>query len=385
MGQADGPSSQARQPPSPNTCYGEAIFLGKGREWRLYPLLVDMNGDGHLDIVATHRKPVDQNALHIWAGNGTRTFRAIPQTWPSPGYSGLAAGDINRDGHLDLLAASHFSRFHTLLGDGSGRFTDRVVQSRDGYAGSELVDIDGDGHLDAILLGWQKTGIDIYRGNGTGQWTLTTTLMAGAIGRDLTTADVNADGKVDIVLATANRGVIVYLQNHIGDWVARPTGFMSATHEFRSLAVGDLNRDGHLDIALNGGFPGPSENNGPDVYLGDGQGNWTLAANGLKVAPAPPSWGMALGDVNRDGHLDIVAGGKTSGLSRQTASGLFLFLGDGKGNWRLHTQSGLPATGLLPPYSIRLQDLNQNGRLDIVVIHGATQDNEGYISVWFHN
>ncbi len=373
----------ARTPSQP--LYGEAILLGEGREWRPYPLLVDINRDGHQDIVATHRDPVDQNALHIWTGDGTRAFRAMPQTWPSPGYSGLAAGDINRDGHLDLFAASHFSRFHTLLGDGTGRFTDRVVTTRDGYTSSELVDTNGDGQLDVIALGWQKTGIEIYRGSGTGQWTLTAQLMAGAIGRDLTTADMNEDGKVDIVVATANRGVMVYLQNHIGDWVVQPTGLISATREFRSLAVGDINRDGHLDVALNGGFQGMRENNGPDVYLGDGQGKWTAASKGLKVAPSPPAWGVALGDVNRDGHLDLVAGGKASGNKKQTAFGLFLFAGDGKGNWRLQPQSGLPTTGLLQPYSIRLGDLNRDGGLDMIVVHGATEETGGYLSIWFLN
>lgn len=376
--------TQASQTSPQNAFYGEAIFLGEGREWRPYPLLVDINRDGHRDIVATHRDPVDQNALHIWAGDGTRTFRAIPQTWPSPGYSGLAAGDINRDGHFDLLAASHFSRLHTFLGDGAGQFTDRVIHTRDGYTSAELADVDGDGQLDAIVLGWQKTGIEIYRGNGTGQWKLTTQLMAGAIGRDLTVADVNEDGKGDIVVATANRGVIVYLQNDMGGWSVQPTGFASATHEFRSLALGDINRDGHLDIALNGGFQGLRENNGPDVYLGGGQGKWTAASNGLKVAPSPPAWGIALGDVNQDGHLDIVAGGKTGGTRHQTAFGLFLFTGDGKGNWSLQTQSGLPATGLLQPYGIRLNDLNQDGRLDMVVVHGATEGTGGYLSIWFH-
>ena len=375
---------QTRQTPPPNALYGEAILLGHGREWRPYPLLVDIDQDGRLDIVATHRKPLDQNALHIWLGNGVGAFRALPQTWPSPGYSGLAAGDINRDGHLDLVAASHFSRLHTFLGDGAGRFTDHVVKTGDGYTSSELVDIDGDGQLDAILLGWQKTGIEIYRGNGDGSWALATRLMAGAIGRDLAAADVNEDGKVDLVVATANRGVIVYLQNHMGDWVAQPTGFQSATHEFRSLAVGDINRDGRLDIALNGGFQGPRANNGPDVYLGDGRGKWTPSSNGLKVAPSPPAWGIALGDVNQDSHLDIVAGGVTGGSRHRAPFGLFLYAGDGQGNWSLRTQSGLPTTGLSLPYSIRLNDLNQDGRLDIIVVHGATQDSEGYLSVWFH-
>lgn len=364
--------------------YDEAIFLGEGREWRPYPLIVDINEDGHLDIVATHRDPIDQNTLHIWSGDGTRTFRAIPQTWPSPGYSGLAAGDINGDGHVDLLAASHFNRFHTFLGDGTGQFTETVVKTIDGYTSSELVDLDGDGQLDAIVLGWQKTGIEIYQGDGSGNWDLTTRLMEGAIGRDLTLADFNADGKIDIVGATANRGVVVYLQNHIGDWTAHPTEFVSATHEFRSLAVGDVNRDGHLDIALNGGFQGLLKNNGPDIYLGNGQREWTPASNGLKVSPSPPGWGIALGDLNQDGHLDIVAGGKTTGASNPTAFGLFLFAGDGLGNWRLQTQSGLPAAGLFQPYGMRLSDLNHDGLLDIIVAHGATQGQGGYLSIWFH-
>ncbi len=377
-------SCQTRPSTPGHMLYGQATFLGDGREWRPYPLLVDINRDGHLDIVATHRDPVDQNALHIWAGDGDRNFRTVPQTWASPGYSGLASGDINRDGHLDLLAASHFSRFHTLLGDSAGQFTDTATQTQDGYTSAELTDIDGDGQLDAIVLGWQKTGIEIYRGNGTGQWTLATRLLEGAIGRDLTVADINRDGKADIVVATANRGVIVYLQRRMDDWSSRPTGFVSATREFRSLAVGDINRDGHLDIALNGGFQGLRQKNGPDVYLGNSQGKWTPASNGLKRSPAPPAWGIALGDVNQDGHLDIVAGGVTTGASRQTAFGLFLFVGDSQGNWHFQPQSGLPTTGLLQLYSIRLSDLNHDGRLDIIAAHGATDTTGGYLSVWFH-
>jgi hypothetical protein len=104
----------------------------------------------------------------------------------------------------------------------------------------------------------------------------------------------------------------------------------------------------------------------------------------LKVLQSPPSWGIALGDLNRDGHLDMVAGGNTTGQTGNTAHGLFLFTGDGRGQWNLQEQSGLPATGLVQPYGIRLGDLNHDDRLDIIVVHGATEDTGGYVAVWFH-
>ena len=100
-----------RQALSPKPLYGEPVKLGEGREWRPYPLVVDLNRDGKLDIVATHRRPLHENALHIWLGDGTRGFRSVAQTWPTPGYSGLAAGDINGDAISISLPPATFPAF----------------------------------------------------------------------------------------------------------------------------------------------------------------------------------------------------------------------------------------------------------------------------------
>jgi FG-GAP-like repeat len=361
--------------------YVKALSLGEGAEWRPYPLLVDINEDGHLDIVATHRMPGEQNSLHIWLGTGQGTFNEVPQTWSSPGYSGLAAGDINNDGHLDLVAVSHFHRIYTFLGDGTGRFTESFLETRDGYTAARLGDVNGDGYLDAVVLGSGKTGIEIYLGEGTGKWTLATRLMQGSIGRDVALGDVNGDGKLDIVASLANHGVVVYLQDGTESWSGGPTGFYAANREFRSVALGDINKDGHVDIALNGGFVGLQTPNGPDVYMGDGQGGWTPGSNGLKVLKFPSS-GVALGDVDNDGCLDLVAGGNTTGKLGDKAYGLFLFTGDCQGNWTRCSESGLPVEGLMLPYGIALGDLNHDGRLDIVVTHGATQGQGGYLTIW---
>jgi hypothetical protein len=355
------------------------MLLGEGAQWRPYPLLVDMNGDGHLDLVATHRFPADNNSLHIWLGTGQGTFNAVSQTWSSPGYAALAAGDINHDGHLDLLAASHFHELLTFFGDGTGRLTAAVRKTPDGYVAAKLADVNGDGHLDAIVLGYDKAGLEVYLGDGTGQWTRVAQLMPGKIGRDLAVADLNGDGKLDIV-AVFEHGVVVFLQDGTGGWSQSPPGAYAIRGEFWNVAVGDVNQDGHPDLALNGQFLGRSFPHGPDVYLGDGTGGWTPASNGLKVFQLH-SHGIALGDVDHDGCLDLVVGGNATGRIGDNAYGLFLFTGDCRGTWTLQPHSGLPSEGLTLSRGIALADLNHDGFLDIVVAHAGEG---GYLSVWLH-
>jgi VCBS repeat protein len=375
------PHTQAQQRRSGMPLFVQASPLAPGPEWRAYPLLIDINEDGHLDIVATHRMPTDHNALHIWLGTGTGTFHELPQTWASPGYAGLAAGDINHDGHLDLLAVSHFAAIVTFLGDGTGHFTARTLEKQDGYVAARLLDVDGDGHLDAIVLGLQRAGLEIYLGDGTGQWTLVTQLMQKKIGRDLTLGDVNGDGKLDIV-AVFERGVMIYLNDGTGRWSSSPPDAFALPGRFRSVAVGDVNYDGHLDIALNGDIPGPQSSFAPVVYLGNSQGQWTRASDGLDIFKGRGQ-GIALGDLNNDGYVDLVVGGNVTGAIGDQAYGLFLFTGDGQGHWTFQPDSGLPREGLALPYGIALADLTSDGRLDIVVVHGGT-DSGGDVTVWLH-
>ena len=375
------PHTEVQQRLSGTPQFIQAAPLAPGPEWRAYPLLIDINADGHLDIVATHRMPIDHNALHIWLGTGTGAFHELPQTWASPGYAGLAAGDINHDGHLDLLAVSHFAAILTFLGDGTGHFAAHTLEKQDGYVAVRLLDVNGDRHLDAIVLGLQRAGLEIYLGDGTGQWTLATQVMQKKIGRDFTLGDVNGDGKLDIV-AVFERGVMIYLNDGTGRWSSSPPDVFALPGRFRSVAVGDVNHDGHLDIALIGDIPGPQSSFAPVVYLGNSQGQWTRASDGLDIFTGRGQ-GIALGDLNNDGHVDLVVGGNVTGAIGDQAYGLFLFTGDGQGHWTFHPDSGFPRAGLALPYGMALADLTADGRLDLVVVHGGT-DAGGDVTVWLH-
>jgi hypothetical protein len=369
------------RPPLPR--YTPALTLGPGLEWRFAPLVVDVTGDGAPELVATAR--LADPALFLWRGEG-HTFTPTPPTWTNIGYAALTTGDINHDGIPDLVGASHFGKVQTLLSDGQGGFSETILVRQDGYVATQLADVNGDGELDLLLLGFAHVGIEIYLGDGHGHWTLHTRLPATSPGRtmpgrDLVVGDLNHDGHVDLVAAFNRWGLYLYYGDGQGGFTGGPVDFLpprKLDSIAASLALGDVNHDGHPDLVIQGTAGGRKEATGPEVYLGDGRGGWQAAATGLQVLKVATA-GLALGDLDQDGQVDLVVGGKVTG-ALSSGYGLFWFRGDGQGCWHLvpERESGLPTQGLAIPHGIRVADLNGDGVPEIISLHGGA----GNITIW---
>src|SRR2546422_583579 len=270
--------------------YSLALTLEPGKEWRFQPLIVDLNGDGQLDLVATAR--LANPSLHIWLGDGKGGFNPVTATWTDVGYGALATGDINGDGFPDIVVASHFGGVQTLLSNGrGGGFTEKLLRRGDGHVGAQLADVNGDGHLDLILLGYRNAGIEVYFGDGTGNWTLHTTLPETRPGRTmpgraLVVSDLNHSGHLDLVAAFQRWGGYIYHGDGQGNFTGGPVDLASPSTDFQSLVVGDVNKDGRPDLVFNGAIEaggGGGAANGAPAYPGADGGDGTASSRGLKV------------------------------------------------------------------------------------------------------
>src|SRR5438093_9234463 len=96
------PADSEALPPT----YAKALTIGSGTEWRFRPLAVDLNRDGHLDLVAPAR--LAKPALQRWLGDGKFNFTSTTSSWTYIGYAAFAAGDIDGDGFQYILAARRF-------------------------------------------------------------------------------------------------------------------------------------------------------------------------------------------------------------------------------------------------------------------------------------
>jgi hypothetical protein len=127
--------------------------------------------------------------------------------------------------------------------------------------------------------------------------------------------DVNEDGRMDILVANAINGPEVFLQNEAGSWQSTPDVLPSISGGARAVALGDLNRDGHLDMVVGGRPSKATSDNGLFILKGDGRGGWTELQNtGVFPTGLSTTWGITTGDVNKDGLLDFAV--STGGASK---------------------------------------------------------------------
>lgn len=396
------PAPVAAETPASSPETALRFELGRGDlpnsgKWKSQPLLTDLNHDKLLDI-AIHRR-LGQGA-HVWLGDGKGAWKESSRGLEMPQTScggGIATGDVNRDGHLDLAVADHCQGVFVFLGDGLGgwkKVTEAfnpaaaLEEAKKGdvnvFRGAEdldLGDVNEDGFLDIVATGSDRGGFTVYLGDGSGQsWTESSNNNAdglpsvgdpevedgqqGGWAQDLLLKDINGDGHLDVV-ASYFAGPRVWLGDGKAQWRSASEGLPHPIMGgiYQRLAVADLDADGRLDLVV------ANEINGVQMFLQQPNGSWRMTPDPLPALQGGAQ-AVAVGDLNGDGYLDLVVGG-TLGQEPTATRGLFVLLGDGKGNWKEAKEIGLPTLGLSEVYGIALGDVDGNGRVDVVV---ATND-----------
>lgn len=314
--------------------------------------VVDLTGDGVLDLLVAHDVTSSGGGITLNAGVGDGTFGA-PTFIPSDNQipRDVVAADMDGDGLLDIVVGNAVGSVRVRPGSVPGFVFDTGFFATSGPADAIAVaDLDGDGALDVLA---SSGGGEWLPGAGDGTLGAAVSLGLGlGFVPDVVADDVDGDGILDVVALDGATDAVVVALGLGGGLFAAPQAFGVGDGPTR-VGVGDVDGDGAADLVVANGGIGT---NGATVAVlrGLGGGDFAPATfHGQNVGD-----GLALIDVDRDGHLDVV----TSDGFFGTVSVLF---GAGDGSFPQQSDHA----GERRPDPVAAADLDGDGLPDLVAVH----------------
>jgi len=295
----------------------------------------DFNHDGKLDVVAfesgnTNPANLMPGAVSVLLGNGDGTFQTAKTLAMTSSAVAMLVADVNLDGKSDLAVMDLSIGTSVFFGNGDGTFQPAKQTSVPSGALLLQGDFNGDGKPDLALASGSSITLFLGKGDGTFQSEPTVAVADGFAVKDVQAGDINADGKVDLVVESETRrqfclsGVcITYASSeHIGLFLAISNASFQAEQVIASAStlvqsllditgsqlfvpalMGDFNGDGNLDLAYSETIFSTSSHSSKfiEIRLGKGDGMFSAplqVANSLALA--------ATKDLNNDKLSDLI-------------------------------------------------------------------------------
>jgi hypothetical protein len=237
-------------------------------------------------------------------------------------------------------------------------FDQRIIPVGGSPGSIAIADVNHDGKLDIIVANTTDGTLSVLLGDGKGRFTPAagSPFACGKSPNDIATGDFNGDGNLDLLVAnTETPYLTVLLGDGKGGFAPAPhSPFDTHSHpHVHGVAVADFNGDGKLDAV--------TDSWGHDqilMFLGDGKGNLILPGQAFPTGKRPYQR-LRSADFNKDGKPDVV----TTDLDQNAVS---ILLGDGHGG--LHDAPGSPFPAGRAPWAVAVDDMNHDGNLDLVII-----------------
>jgi hypothetical protein len=342
----------------------------------------DLNGDGKLDLVLLTPDYGSGATLAVLLGNGDGTFQS-PVTYSLPIGPYLVIGDFNGDGKPDLAISGPTSNpnpVSVLINNGDGTFDSPVNYDVSGEVEALAVaDLNGDGKLDLVAAtGGQTSGVSVLLGLGDGTFASPVTYSSNLLSiysTSIAVADFDGDGGLDLALITssgANNVVAVLLGNGNGTFQSPPALYSGGLQPQAVVAL-DAKGDGRPDLAVVGAGASPSFAS-LTVVINRGDGSFPSRA----ALPVPKyAYSAVVGDFDGDGKPDIAIASETTDSTGQFTGGVISLLpGNGDGTFQPHLDS--PTSNV--PFEIAVGDFNGDATLDLVVAEETPFSS--FLSTW---